>query len=153
LLANLTVDTSPAIGTAEDDVLSYSAPANTLTAGTVLRITATGVRTGTNNSGATARVRIGPTTLTGASVAAVPHPSSNLGGGTVSVEFLVTVRTTGVSGSARGGGQMFYDTVQGSDTNAAIVVDTTVANLIELTFQTANAANTVVFPHAVLVKL
>lgn len=142
------------ISTSETKVVSYSAGANTLTAGAMYRITGLAKRTGTNNSGATFRVRIGPTTLTGniASTVTLGNATTELG---LLIEMWVGIQTTGAAGTTTpGGATTIYgaSTALGS-TTASVAVDTTVTNLIEFTAVTANAINSFVFGSATIEKV
>jgi hypothetical protein len=75
-----------------------------------------------------------------------------------SVELLVTIRTNGASGTALGSGTLLNNGVTGVSSAAVVVgqvtatvtVDTTVANLIELTYQAAAATTTCTFHNALI---
>ena len=146
--ASITADVATS-STTETNIVSYTIPANSLTAGVVYRVVGFGVRTGTNNSGATARLRIGTTSLSGAIIAAATHANSSTAA-TFRTEFMVTIKTTGASGTARGSGQFAYLTAFAMDTQAAQTVNTTVNNIIQLTCQAANSNNTYTFTSAII---
>lgn len=124
-------------------VLNTTIPSNSMVAGTCFRITASGVATVTTLCPTMAwRLRIGPTTLTGnilASVIIAPTESNNK---PWTVDLLVTLRTAGAAGTIIGNGFLWNELsttlpeyIRGTATTAAVAVDTTVDNLLELTFQ------------------
>lgn len=147
-----------AITTTETRVVAATIPANTFVVGSVYRVTAYGVAS--NASGAnralTLRIRIGPTTLTGTVIATrAPNILNGAAGEGFKAEFLVTVRSTGASGAIVGRGE----TLSGANplnlaaqvsNDAATTINTTVANLIELTAQTGNAGASATFDMAVI---
>jgi hypothetical protein len=97
------------------------------------------------------RLRIGSTTLTGNIVTSiVPATGFNLVNQSWDAEFLVTIRTNGGSGTVIGNGSVIGNIgsvngflYTGSATSTPVAVNTTIQNVLELTFQfaTANAAN------------
>ena len=101
-----------------------------------------GARAGGNNSTATVRIRIGPTSLTGQIAA-----SMAFGGTTTASSFMiqgvVTIRAAGASGAAIGALNSVYGTTQVLAVNSTTVsVDTTSTNLLEFTVTSGNAINT-----------
>jgi len=142
-----------AIANTETVVTSITVPANTLVAGTTLRITAGGTQTsGATGGTAVYRVRIGPTTLTGTIPTTVSPVNAN---SQTNVGFtfnaLVTVRTAGAGGTVIGqcaaSGQVAFTApinMVGVVT-AAVAVDTTVENRVELTYISGNAGTTATF--------
>lgn len=136
---------SSAIADTETKVVSGTLAANSVAAGTTFLISAAGVGTTSSSPGSgTFRVRVGPTTLTGnigtsvaaAFVASITAQPFNL-------QATVTVRTAGASGTVIGEMQVIGTHVTTglttalnnlSATVATVAIDTTVANLIELTF-------------------
>ena len=156
LLASRTTSTG-AIANTEAVVISATIPAGTLQAGDTFQIIAGGVHTNdTLSAVGTYQIRIGPTTLTGAIAAAGTlaygaAPRTN-------VEFVltasVTIRSTGASGTAIGAlGTTF---IVAANTNgavtSAVTVDTTVANLIELTYSSGNAGSSETYTTASISK-
>jgi hypothetical protein len=147
------------IANTETVVTSASLPANLMQAGTTFRVRATGVATAsTATAGSTFRVRIGSTTLTGniaASLAGTSAIGTNI---PFSIEALVTVRTTGASGTALG--SIAYNanaatgalnaTVAVGHVTTAVTVDTTATKLIELTYISGVATTSVTFHVAVI---
>jgi hypothetical protein len=99
------------------------------------------------------RARIGPTTLTGniaSSIAITPAVSQT--NKPWAIDLLLNIRTVGSSGTIIGNGfcQNELSTTapnyqKGSIITATVVVDTTISNLIELTFQfsAASTSNTI----------
>jgi len=150
---------SAGINSTETVVSSVSIPANTLAVGSTFRITATGRCTSTGANVSNFRVRIGTTTLTG-TIPAVVTPTAAASGTNISfaVEFLVTVRTSGGSGTIIGSGSLLNTGVTGVSNAAvsinqvatAVAVDTTVANLLEVTYQAAAATTTCTFQNALI---
>lgn len=155
------VAASAGINATETVVLSASIPANAINAGTTYRIIASGVCTSTVANVSNFRCRIGPTTLTGV-IPAVVTPTAAASGTAIpfQVEIIVTVRTTGVSGTALGVAVLTNNGVTGvsaaasvvGQVTAAVTVNTTVANLLELTYQAAAATTTCTF-HNSLIEL
>ena len=148
---------SAGISSTETALVSLSAPANSLKAGSTYRISASGICTSSVANASNFRARIGPATLTGA-IASVVTPTAAATGTAVpfSVELLITIRTNGVSGTALGPATLLNNGVIGVSASAVVVnqviatvtVDTTVANLIELTYQSAAATTTCTFHNA-----
>lgn len=151
------------IGTSETQVIGTTIPADSLIVGTSYRIIAYG--TAANSSGAdralTMRVRIGTTTLSG-NIAGTRAPNIKDGaaGEGFRVEALFTVRTDGASGTciasmdhASGPSQPLNTNAFVSNDTSTVAVDTTVANVLELTAVTANAGATVNFRTAVIERL
>jgi hypothetical protein len=151
--------TSSGINATEAVVTSLSPPANSLKAGATYRIKASGVCTSTVANASNFRVRIGTTTLTGA-IASVVTPTAAASGTAVpfSVELLVTIRSSGVGGTALGSGTLLNNGVTGVSAAAVVVgqvttavtVDTTAVNLIELTYQAAASTTTCTFYNATI---
>jgi len=141
-LASLTA-TSAAIANTETNVISYTAPANFMQAGTTFRIKAGGTGTAsTATAGSTWRIRIGPTTLTGVIPASLTGTSAIGTNIPFMVEALVTIRTAGSSGTALG--SIVYNanaatgnlntTIAVGQVTAAVTVNTTVQNIVQLTY-------------------
>lgn len=150
------ISSTPAIANTETVVVSAPLLANTLSPGTVLRIQAWGVMTNTTTaSTSTYRVRIGPTTLTGSIVAsqAAPNVATARTNMPVAVMAMVTVQSVGSSGTAIGvafpvGGSA--SGVPGAGLTAAATVNTTVQNLVELTFVSGAASTSATFHSATI---
>jgi hypothetical protein len=70
----------------------------------------------------------------------------------LSVELLVTILTTGTNGTTGGGAISFYPTATAPvlSTTASVTVNTTVSNLVELTFISGSATNTYTFTNATI---
>ncbi len=143
-------------------VIGAAIPAGLLKAGTVLRFRAFALITSTVDNIVTFRVRIGTTTLTGnipASLAAHCGNSGTVTAAGVSIEVMLTIRTVGVSGtcyatgfaiSAATGAAVTQALANSTDlfTPASVAVDTTGANIAELTCVTAAGTTTVTFQSA-----
>jgi hypothetical protein len=143
-----------AITTAETVVVAYVAAANEFAAGTTFLIKAYCSQTGSNAATPTVRIRIGPVTLTGNIAASL---TGALGTTTVPSMFegLVTIRTTGVGGTVIGGLSQFKNALGATVAapTAAVAVDTTVVNRVELTLASGNGSNTYTFQEATIVKV
>lgn len=157
-LASRTTATA-AIANTETVVLSATLAANLLQAGTTLRFRASGVGTATGaTAGSTWRVRVGPTTLTGTIPASLTGTSAAGTNIPFMVEAVVTVRTAGAAGTIIGG--FVYNanaatgnlntTIAVAQVTTAVAVDTTVANLFELTYISGVSTTTSTFHNAVL---
>lgn len=135
-------------------VASLSIPANTMAVGSTYKLTAYAIKTGANATVPDFLVRLGPTTLTG-SFAALLTGIDVGNGGTFKIEALMTVRSIGVSGSIMGGMTQVSSAAGSSPSNigSAITVDTTVANLMELTCNSNNVANSYSFRVATFAKV
>jgi len=152
LVAKLTAATA-AIANTETVILSFTAPANSIVAGDVFRFSGYATRAGgTGTAAARMLIRIGTTTLTGNIVMEV-NPSST-STGVYNFQGLVTVRTSGSSGTAGGVGQILYSTSTTAPVfTTPVTVNTTVSNLVEATIISGNSGNTYTFQHAILEKL
>lgn len=150
-----------AITTTQTQVAAITVPAGTFTAGSVYRITAFGEVTSGGTHAVTIRVRIGTTTLTGnIAASSSPTATATANGHSFAVTALVTIWTVGAGGTADGGiavvgtgpgtQQPFSDSSRVGISASPITVDTTVANILELTAVTANAATSVTFHQAVI---
>lgn len=150
---NAIVGNTGAIANTQTQVVAWTAPANYFTAGDVIRVTAYYTRAGTNAAQATGRIRIGPTTLTGAIAATVTFPGAATAV-TGCLEALVTIRTIGTSGSAGGGFTNIHSATSPiTSVTAPVTIDTTVSNIIELTVISGNATNSYTFAHATIEHL
>lgn len=141
-----------AIANTETQVISYSIPANTYAAGDVWLIRAYYTRAGTNAATATARVRIGTTTLTGtiAATASIPGAATAVAG---VIDAMVTIRTTGSGGTMYGSIFNLHSATSPVVANTAQTsINTTASNLIELTLVSGNANNNYTFQQAVIIK-
>ena len=152
---------SAAIANTETVVVSTSLAANYLTAGMSFRIRAAGVGTTGATAGAdTFRIRIGSTTLTGNIPTSVaPTANDSVTAQPFSFEAIVTVRTTGATGTIIGECQALGDNATTglfttlndlSATTATVVVDTTATKLLELTFQSGSAGSSCTFHTATI---
>jgi hypothetical protein len=156
-MTSITANVSITGGTAQVQVISFTIPANTLLVGSTFRIRASGTG-GSNASANTFRVRIGTTTLTGNIAATLATTGTAAASIPFSIDAIATIRSIGATGSALGSISLNNNTSTGiankasavGQTTATVVVNTTVQNIIELTFQPANAATNVVIYNAVI---
>jgi hypothetical protein len=148
-----------AIANTETVVTSYSMAASYMAAGMTFRVTAFGrLTSGATPGSSIFRVRIGTTTLTGT----IPATLTLVNGTLVTdqpfvLTGLVTVRTSGAGGTVTGnvhatGGIIGAFTVAGSVSalSATVAVDTTVVNLVELSYISGNAGTTATFEEATI---
>lgn len=158
-LASIVLDAGP-ITTTEYLVAYHLITPGSFTVGSTYRVTAYGVAS--NSSGSdralTLRCRIG-TTATGGAEVAVRAPNINDGasGQGFKVEFLITIRATGASGTAMGNGETIGGPSNPLNTNAFVsnatspaTIDTTVLNFLAFTAQTAHADASVTFTQALI---
>lgn len=155
-LSAITSAVTVANTTNETSLLTVTLPANFLKVGTSIRLTASGVA-GTTSSAPTwtFRVRIGSvgSVLTGNIVTSIaPTPAISQTAKGWQVDALITLRTTGSSGTIIGNGVCANELSATapndnklSATTGTVVVDTTQQRDLALTVQwgTANAANTI----------
>ena len=140
---------SAAIGNSETKLVQYIIPANTLQVGSTFRVTLYGTCTPANSATSNIRVRIG-TAGSSSDVAAVNlAPTSATTGTNVpfSVVMMVTVRSTGASGTVDGNGMLTnFSYGTGIESNgvgvgtpiAGATVNTTVSNIIHVSYVTSN---------------
>ena len=160
-IVSLTTPVVVTSSTTETKLLQAVLAANLLTVGMTFRVQAYGVA-GTTTSAPTMtwRVRIGPTTLTGTiALSIAPTPATSQTNKPWTLDALITVRSIGASGTHIGNGRLWSELSttlaqanKGSATVAAVAVNTTIQNLLELTFQfgTSNAANTLTVHNATI---
>ncbi len=143
-------------------VVGATIPAAFLRVGTVLRFRAFAFITSTVDNVVTFAIRLGPTTLIGnipASLAAHCGNSGTVTAAGVAIECMLTIRTIGASGtcyatgftiSAATGAAVTQALANSTDlfTPASVAVDTTGANIAELTCVTAANTTTVTFQSA-----
>jgi hypothetical protein len=138
-----------AIANTETVVTSITVAANTLRAGSVIRVKGWCSQAGTNAATPTIRIRIGTTTLTG-NIAATLTGAVGTSPVTSEFEGQVTIRSVGASGTAIGGLSQFKTgvAIASNTITSTVTVDTTVSNLLEFTFISGQAANTYTFQTA-----
>lgn len=129
----------------EIQVLGTTIAANAMAVGTTYRIRAFGQCTSTHADNVTFRIRIGSTTLTGTIVGSLVDTTTGTGTFiTFSNDYLLTVRSTGASGSILVFQERINDGVTGlsaastrmSPANVT-TINTTQSNILEFTIQTA----------------
>jgi hypothetical protein len=137
----------------ETQLLCITLPSGTLDLGVTIVFNLHGVA-GTASAAPTAtwRLRVGTTSLTGDIACAIaPTPAANLTDKAWNFQGLFTIRTEGASGACMANGfclnelsTTLAEALKGARQTATAAVDTTVQNIIEVTFQwgTADAANT-----------
>lgn len=141
-----------AIANTETVVVSITIPANTLQIGSLVKFYAIARNAGAGGNTTPFKMRIGAVTLTGTAVVAQTITDTSQ----VAKEWSgsITFRTIGATGGAvghsllrtpDGGG---YDLTTRLAVSATVTIDTTVTNLIELTFASGNAASTYTFDEA-----
>jgi hypothetical protein len=152
---------SAAIVNAQAQVVVCAMPANFMQAGTTFRVTASGtITTSTSPGNDTFRVRIGTTTLTGNIAASVVGAANaSITAQNFYLEFLVTVRTAGASGTVVGQGILWSENASTGAftatnvigmTTSSVAVDTTAAKVIELTALTGASSSSVTFENAAI---
>lgn len=150
----------PAIANTETVVKSVTVVANEVTANTAWLIQAYFTKSGTTSAAATIRVRMGPTTLTGAIIGTLTCPTDTLASPGM-IEALVQVRDISVPSSTSMIGQITRLVHLAAVTISPAIgvsiggttVNTTVQTLLELTFISGNAANTYTFPSVSITKI
>lgn len=149
-----TLAANAAIVNVEARVVAYAAAANELKVGTTFRVSAYCTQTGAGVGAPRFRVRVGPVTLTG--TIAAGGAMVNLGGDGFWAEFTatVTIRTVGAGGTVTGAvGQYNFGGNNIVINAGTVAVDTTVANFIEVTADSNDAANTLTFRDASITKI
>lgn len=151
------------ITTTQTQVIGLTIPADSLEVGTTYRLWAAGVAT--NTSGAdralTLRCRIGTTTLTGNIAGSrAPNIKDGAAGEGFEVEFKFTVRAIGASGTCLAASKTAGQSSNPLNTpvwvnveTSTVAVDTTVANVLEITAVTAHANASVNFHQATIERL
>jgi len=160
--ASAAINTAETIIAGGNAVLGTSAviPANSLSIGTIIRITALGTCTSTVANVSTFTLRMGTAgTVADASVATATVTAA-ASGTTIGfkVELLFTVRTLGATGTIAGSLQVANTGVTGISINnsnvipltATATLNTTTANYIELTYKSAAATTTCTFQNGMV---
>ena len=151
------------IANTQTQVVGLTIDADSLIAGSTYRLTGYGVASNSagSNQSLTLRVRIGPTTLTGnIACSRAPNILNGAAGEGFGCEFIFTVRTAGASGTCIANGWSMSGPANPLNTNAyvtqgtsTVAVDTTVANILELTAVTGHASATANFTVATIERL
>lgn len=154
------VATTSAINTTETIITSAVLAANSLKAGTTFRCFASGTCTSSAANASNFRIRIGTAGNNTDAVAAVVTPTAAASGTNIPfyVEFMVTVRTAGSSGTALGVGNLTNNGVTGVSAAASVVgqvtatvtVNTTVANTVQISYVSAATTTTSTFYDAAI---
>lgn len=135
-----------AIADTETVMISATLPANSLAVGDTFTIGVAGLHTNTTTATTgTYRVRIGPTTLTGAIVANLSYAYGSTARTNVAwrCDGSVVIRAIGGSGTAIGIITADQSTAvqQTGPITSPVTIDTTVDNLIEFTYQSGGATS------------
>lgn len=145
-----------AITTAETQAKGITIPANTLVAGSSYRISGYGTVTASVSNVCTFRVKINPTSLGATTITSVnPSSTATAAGDAFSFECLLTVRSAGGTGVVAAGitvvGQAAQPfAVAQRVAHGTATVDTTSAQILELTVQTAAGTTTVTIQQCVI---
>jgi len=147
--------TSAAINTTETIVTSATLAANSLKVGTTFRVYASGTCTSSAANASNFRIRIGTAGTSADAVAAVITPTAATSGTNVPfyLEFTVTIRSIGSSGTVLGVGNLQNNGTTGvtaasqvvAQTTATVTVNTTVQNIIQLSYVSAATTTTSTF--------
>jgi hypothetical protein len=159
-VASLT-STSGAINTIETSIISFTIPANTLKAGSTFRIRASGTCTSSFTGNISDfRIRIGANGNSSDNEAITVTPTSGNGGTNIPfvIEEMVTIRTIGAGGTMLGSGVLNVEGTNGVATlrvvadqaTSAAAINTTVSNIIHLSFESAAATTTCTFYNAII---
>jgi hypothetical protein len=153
VFANTTVPVGNTVANTSSETFftsSYNIPANSLTAGTVLRVRLFGVySTGIVAPSLTLKIYFGPTVMVASGTLTTVANITNDGW---SAEGLFIVQTTGVSGTIEAQGLSEFSTASTAvlfvnmDNAAPITVDTTIAEVLRASVQwggTVNASDTI----------
>lgn len=160
-LCGSSVAASAAIVNAETRVVGCNIPANVMAAGTTFRITASGTVTTASTPGSDVfKIRIGPTTLTANIAVTVTAPAvASITTQPFYFDAIVTVRTGGTGGTVVGQGVISSTHVTTGAftslniigiTTTAVALDTTVANIAELTFVSGATDSSATFQTAAI---
>lgn len=154
------VANSTAINTTETAITSAVLAANSLKAGTTFRCYASGTCTSSVANASNFRVRIGTAGTSADAIAAVVTPTAAASGTSVPfyVEFLVTIRTAGSSGTALGSACLANNGTTGisaaaqvvNQVTATVTVNTTVQNIIQISYVSAATTTTSTFYNAAI---
>lgn len=148
------------INSTETVVLSATLAANTLKVGSTFRPYASGVCTSSAANASNFRVRIGTAGTSADAIAAVVTPTAAATGTAIpfSIDFLVNVRSIGSGGTIIGSGNLTNNGVTGVSAAASVVgqvttavtVNTTVQNIIQISYVAAAATTTCTFHNAAI---
>lgn len=158
-LASMT-STSAAINTTETILTSATLAANSLKAGTTFRCYASGTCTSTVANASNFRVRIGTAGTSADAIAAVVTSTAATSGTAIPffAEFIVTIRTSGSSGTALGAANLSNNGITGvsaaaqvvGQVTATVTVNTTVSNIIQVSYVSAATTTTSTFYNAAI---
>lgn len=153
---------SSAINTTETILASATIPANKIKLGTTYKVTVFGTCTSSGVNACNIRVRIGTAGTSADAVAAVINSTSGLTGTNIpfTATLLVTTRTIGSAGTMGGNGFLLNNGITGITTastgavigtpTSAIAVNTTVANIIQVSFISAAVTTSSTFQIAMI---
>jgi hypothetical protein len=163
-LATSITAASAGINSAETSVVSLTIPANYIsTAGKTFLLTAFGVCTSSAANASNFRARIGTAGSSADNAAAVITPTAAASGTAIPflVEMVVTVRSVGSGGSIIGGGALNNNGVTGvsaaavvaASLTATVALNTTVQNILQLSYVAAASTTTCTFHGAVIQEI
>ncbi len=151
---------SAAINTTETKLLSAVIPANFMQAVTTFRITVFGTCTSSAANTSNIRVRLGTAGTNADVVVAIVSPVAASSGTNIpfSATLMVTIRTSGTSGTAGGGGMLTSNSSTGISSFgvavgtpiSGIAVNTTVSNTIQVTYSSPATTTTSTFQIATI---
>lgn len=158
-LAALTAATA-GINTTETSIVSATLAANSLKVGTSFRVYASGTCTSSVANASNFRIRIGTAGTSADAIAAVVTPTAATSGTNVSfyLEFTITVRSIGSGGTILGVGNLQNNGTTGVSAASQVVnqvttpvtVNTTVQNIIQISYASAATTTTCTFYTAVI---
>jgi len=131
--------------TAETQIIGVTLPKDYLRQGTTIKFEAFGtISTSTTSTTSTCRIRIGSTSLMGTVVGLGTFITGTtaITNAPVMIHGMVTVRSTGTSGSAIGNMMISFPggMVSGAGTTTAATINTTQPNVVEMTLQTSSTS-------------
>lgn len=149
---------STGIINSETQVKGITIPANTLVVGSVYKIEGYATVSASAANAMTIRIRLGPTSLSGTVlVDLVPNSTSTASNDAFHVEALVTVQSVGATGAVTAGMKLtagptepFANVIRIDQLTSGVTIDTTVANILELTAETAAGTTDINFRQAVI---
>lgn len=154
------VATSGGINSAETIVVSATIPQNLMQAGTTFRIRASGTCTSSAANASNFRMRLGTAGSSSDALIVTVTPTAAASGTNIPfwVELLGVIRTAGSGGTGLGSGCLNNNGTTGvsaaavvaAQTTATVSVNTTVSNIIQLSYQAAASTTTCTFYNATI---
>jgi len=129
-------------------VVNYIIPQNTLKLGNSFRIKAYGERTTQGVTGlGTAALKI-----SGVTMVALQHVSSSIKQSCI-IDIMVTIKSTGNTGTARASGKILYGSSTNSSTGVLTTINTEIDNKLSLEFFSSTSSNPYVFTNAYIEQI